>query len=134
MLKNLLLRTGVWFAFGVLVTGCSIEPFPSESDLIGSWTIVASETESVWIHFHEDGIFSVHRGGKRADAFIRGTYALSRGEIEFLNTDGQFSAACEKPGKYRLLIDEESLKLKPLEDYCPSRKKFTSNRWIRRAE
>lgn len=134
MLKKLLLRSAAGLAWVLMLWGCSIEPFPSESDLIGSWTIVPSETEPVWIRFQEEGVFTVHRGGKRADAFIRGTYSLSRGEIELLNTEGQFTAACEKPGKYRLIIDEESLKLKHLEDYCPSRKKFTSNRWIRRAE
>lgn len=116
----------------VNIHSCSIEPFPTEDDLLGKWTIQNQVEETIWIEFHSNHEFTVHRGGLRADAFVRGTYSLSRGEITFLNTEGQYNPACEKPGKYRLSVrDGATIRLKHLEDYCPSRKRFTALAWKR---
>lgn len=114
------------------MNSCSIEPFPTDEDLLGKWIIQDQAEETIWIEFHANHEFTVHRGGVRADAFVRGNYSLSRGEITFLNTEGQYNAACEKPGKYRLSVrDGSTIRLKHLEDYCPSRKRFTVLAWKR---
>lgn len=132
VLWRLLIVFSIALVGALSLNSCSIEPFPTEADLLGKWTVQDQGGESIWIEFHANGEFTVHRGGIRADAFVRGTYSLSRGEITFLNTEGQYNPACEKPGKYRLSVrDGATIRLKHLEDYCPSRKRFTALAWKR---
>lgn len=118
------------FIYGLigLLTACTLEQFPLESDITGKWLFNSSRGELV-IHIADDHTFTVANATSKSK-MMWGEWSYEKGVISMTNTGGRFGENCEGEGLYEVFLEGENLTFELKNDRCNSRKNSMKETWI----